>query len=175
MWQDLYNYKKLGLPLEHSQKTQPSQFLGERGIYYYFQQVRRTPGISLPKQCLPKQQTWGSFKLRAHAYSRRGRSRIEFSAELGRHPQSSSLSWWKTGGSVFFCPPPWWGFSWCPRTLLFYIYLYILEGTPGVLLHCWFSVVPPLFLQPLFLFHSSLKLPLATQGRSRRLKPLSCK
>ena len=38
-------------------------------IYYYWQQVRRTPDC-FPKQChLPELQNWGSFKLRVHASS----------------------------------------------------------------------------------------------------------
>ena len=46
--------------------------LGEGNIYYYLQQVGRTPRI-FPKQGVSEQQNWGSFKLMVDAYSWRGR------------------------------------------------------------------------------------------------------
>ena len=39
----------------------------------------------------PEQQNWGSFKLRVHAYSRRGLSRGEFSIKLGQKLTVSKL------------------------------------------------------------------------------------
>lgn len=50
-----------------SQKSQPSQGLGEKRICYYLQQVRRTPAI-FPKAVSPETAKSWKFKLRAHTY-----------------------------------------------------------------------------------------------------------
>ena len=55
---------------------------------------------SFPKQCLPKQQNWGSFKLREHAYSWGGLNRGELSMKLGKGQQSLSFRWSPVGGSL---------------------------------------------------------------------------
>lgn len=77
------NWFCLSVGVEPVDTTKPQ--IRRRRIYYYLQQVRGTPG-SFPKQCCPEQQSWGSSKLRFHAYLRRG----EFSIELGQRSTSPS-------------------------------------------------------------------------------------
>ena len=61
-------------------KRQNQARLKEGRIYYCFQQIKTTLGI-FPKAVSPWKRSWGSFKLRVHAYSSRGLSSGEFSIE----------------------------------------------------------------------------------------------
>ena len=52
---------------------------------------------------------------------------------------------------------------------------FLTTAPPGKPLHYYFLTALPLFLYSLNLISNCLNLPFGTQGRSRRLKPFSCK
>ena len=83
-------YQKLGSPLDGCQAKRHNQAKDqeEEGFITICSRYGNHQG-SFPKQCLSKQQNWGSFKLRVYAYSWR--------SLVGQ--QSTNFSWLKSQGT----------------------------------------------------------------------------
>ena len=112
---------KRGLPVGGCWANRHNQKLGEGKIYYYLQQIKRTPGI-FPQDISPLQQNWARFKLRVCGLGR--------SSGEGNGNHSNILAWRIPGQMSLVGYSPW---GWKQSTQLNWasnkhIHMHIHEG-----------------------------------------------